>query len=435
MSSQLKQESIVSSNEVYLYDVVISANPEDYNLVFELDDFCKQNDLRVGLCQHTSGKSSSSGQPQSAGMKILRSKTYLQIHRGCHTLEQPDLKEELCLAIFFGVSIFLVTSSKNQTDWTSLDFGLKLNCKPFLPRVIDLSVKSTRVEHMECLITQIQNHHQQRQQTIFQNQKDILASTFINTNGTRDLTPRYFWGVYIGNETQVIWKEFFTPFFQHYSAHIDVLGEKDRNWVLGILKRHLVDSSGMVNLNKLVNFCVVENQLLPLWSRLCLLSKDLYALSKIIHVSSSVKNSFLRHFERIGFTERIIQLFIALTNDQCPNIRVSTLLIVANLIPSCYVSFNWYIPEVTSSFADEDYVVRQSACMVASLMPNTGNVFSEKLFSLWRNDTMPEVREAAYIAIKKTGTAVDLKNIDDTLVSQKLLREFSSEEVFNFDII
>ena len=363
----------------------------------------------------------------------MRSKTYLQVHRGCHSLEQSYLKEEICLALFFGVSIFFATSSKNQTDWSLVDFGLQLNCKPYMQRVIDLSVKATRVEHMGCLLTQIENYNQQKQQTVFQNQKDLLRETFASASSARDFTPRYFWAVYIGNEDQVVWKEFFTPFFRHYSSHIDVLTEKDRNWVLGILKRHLVDASGMVDLNTLVNFCVVDNQLIPIWSRLCLLVKDLYALSKIIYVTSTVKDSFVHNFGRIGFTDRMIQLLIALTNDQCPNTRVSALLIVANLIPSSYVSFNWYIPEVLSSFSDEDYVVRQSACMVASLIPNSGNDFSEKLFSLWRNDTMPEVRQAAYLAIQKTGTAIDLKNIDDTLMSQKLLRNFSSEFALHSD--
>ena len=379
------------------FDVMISYSHQDMDLMRYIREILKSKGMKVWVDEE--GLGAGVDFLSKIGKAIVYSTCFLQILTEASVVSKY-CKDELSLAYISNKPINIICSSQPDHLFSQMDFGQKLTLAPYKSKFVEITDLRLRKSQVEYMCDQIK--------TKIANLSSDMANDHISQEKTKnDMSAEAFWNLYLPSVEKCSWSEFLQLFLMHYGTDFEfTVPAKDQSWLLSIFKAELCDEKSedpdFVTLEGLKMFCKPSSSQIShfVWESIQKYAREQLAIKGVFAIDSTVRLDAIENLSKFKSTA-VQEALLDLLKDPDANVRSIAALSLAKVNLGYKGQGLSPTARVAKLLKDTDRLVRESACVALGRMKAEDQ--TNKLITVWRNDVISVVRDAAYLALELIG--------------------------------
>ncbi|XP_075252427.1 uncharacterized protein LOC142344550 [Convolutriloba macropyga] len=393
-----EQNNQNTEDEEEKFDVMISYSHQDMDLMRYIKDALKNEGLKVWVDEE--GLGAGVDFLSKIGKAIVISTCFLQILTDSSVVSKY-CKDELSLAYISNKPLNVICSSDPDDLFAQMDFGQKLTLAPHKNKFVEITDLRLKKSQVEFMCKQIKNKIAN-----LLSETDATDSMTASLSVQNDMKAETFWDLYIPGGQSCNWPEFVQLFMVQFGHELESrVPITDQHWLLSIFKSELCDESSdnpdSVTLQAFKDFCKPANSRSEqfVWESVEKYAREQLAIKAVFAIDSSVRLDAIENLSKFK-SAAVQEALLDLLRDPDANVRSIAALSLAK-VSFGYDTQGSPTARVAKLLKDKDRLVRESACVALGRMKAEDQI--EKLISVWRNDVISVVRDAALLALELIG--------------------------------
>lgn len=426
MENRVKAKIAVVTNIPTGNDVIISYDPEDKNYVIKIRDKLKEAGIAVWVETYELG--GGANVLSKVGQAVVDAKVFLFLI-SVDSVKSKLCQDQLALAYVSKKAILPVSIDDEGDVIDEMDNGMRLQLAGFEWSFLDREVLEDNlpslVDRVKHMLKEVDDSSKDTEKTKNSGDKNrylrsAMSQSKIKASRIHLQDGKAYWSNTFGAIAKVPWDSFKTKLYEDFKEDFEkTFGSVDSEWLLAILHRELMVQDEHVFFSNFVDFCTVDDKVLPIWSRIQEQARESYAMRDVFNMDSSVRVDAIENLGKFK-SLTVIGALRDLLTDKDVNVVAVAIISLARTNAQDIET----IVSLRKCLKAKDRVVREAACLALGHLGVEDAI--EELVNLWRNDIISNVREAALVALNKIGGPKANEAIRVTQVLENEIRSMKS---------
>ncbi|XP_064619973.1 uncharacterized protein LOC135483234 [Lineus longissimus] len=423
-----------SQQEIGPQDIMISYSHSDKKMMEKIRDALEENGISVWV--DMVGLKAGVDFLSKIGQAIIDAKVFLSLVTE-YSVQSKYCRDELALAYVSQKPIFPVGFKSKDFLFPLMDVGMRLQLSRFDWYSVDKDKFETDfanvIEDIQTEITNVKNKEareeakeekeeaEQERPKLERSQTRPQMRVRTSRNSKQNQRKNDFWDKHFAKKETVDWNSMKQVFTKEFDNNLKSLftSNEDKQWLESILKREL-SVKGQMTRRRYDEFCMRDNgELEPFWSRVEDYAVESYAIKKVFEMESSVRVEAISNLEKYK-SPAVVEALMDLLDDDDFNVCAVAAITLSKMHCKSNITRLRIVDRIINILNSSDRLVRETGCLALGRLKATKAV--PKLVTLWRNDVISTVREAAGIALKEIGGEEADKAIHMTKVLTEEIR-------------